>query len=107
MPWAALLHLIMACFMYGENELLVSSVINPELVAGVDDSSGVQAVSQAYDTFLKETSSYDVFGLSPRTLPRVCVCACSCQPLNVASCPLPAAFVQLWCEQTCSPCFCT
>ena len=56
MPWAALLHLIMACFMYGENELLVSSVINPELVAGVDDSSGVQAVSQAYDTFLKETS---------------------------------------------------
>lgn len=75
MPWAALLHLIMACFMYGENELLVSSVINPELVAGVDDSSGVQAVSQAYDTFLKETSSYDVFGLSPRTLPRVCVCA--------------------------------
>ena len=106
MPWAALLHLIMACFMYGENELLVSSVINPELVAGVDDSSGVQAVSQAYDTFLTETSSYDVFGLSPRMLPRVCSCA-HVHANRSSSCPLPRALVQLWCERTCSPCFCT
>ena len=52
---------------YGNNNLLVSSLVNPTVVAS--SGSSASALSQAYQDLLDETSQYDKLNIIP------CMCA--------------------------------
>jgi len=71
LPWALVLHLMFACWMYGENTLLKSDVIDASLLSdfGVDsggDSS--QNLDQAYEDFVRDSEDWDKLGVTPRLI---------------------------------------
>jgi len=61
MPWAALIHLLVAVWMYGNNDVLLSDVFSTSLVGMGDENT-----QAAYDEWKVKLEVWDPLGVVPR-----------------------------------------
>ena len=65
LPWAVIAHLAISAWMYGNNEILDSLVINPAIIEGWTPNSGDEAEA-LYDAWFQKAIDADGIGLAAR-----------------------------------------